>query len=467
MPSRGGGSTALGSGTGGLGERCAGGFTWAGRWPGVRAVMTRTDRRPAPKAQDEVQGAPARKAALKLLDAVLRQGLPLEAALGAANSLPNPADRGLARAIASEVLRRLPDLDALIDSATAQPLPDDAKARIALRIALVQALAMGTPPHAAISTALPLVDGGPRRLVHGVFGTLMRGGATLAEPPHMLPEVAERWQAAWGEAAVEQARTSLAARPALDLTLADPSSTTRWAELLGATSLMPGHLRLDNADVTGLPGFDEGAWWVQDVSASLPARLLGAGTGTALDLCAAPGGKTLQLAAAGWRVTAVEMATKRLGRLSDNLARAKLSADLVEADVMRWAPAAPADAVLLDAPCSATGIFRRHPDVLHRVKPRAIADLAEIQAKMLARAADWVKPGGRLVYAVCSLEPQEGEGVASAFAAPGFAIDPVRPEELPDGLTPNEQGFVRIAPGALAQVGGCDGFFIARWRRDS
>jgi 16S rRNA (cytosine967-C5)-methyltransferase len=419
------------------------------------------------QAEPDPPGTPARRAALKLLDAVLRQGLPLEAALGAANGLPNPSDRGLARAIASEVLRRLPDLDALIDGATDRVLPDDAKARFALRIALVQALALGTPPHAAIATALPLVDGGPRRLVHGVFGTLVRGGATLTEPPHLLPDVAERWSAAWGEEAVEAARASFSERPPLDLTLADPSATAEWAEKLGATSLMPGHLRLDSADVTALPGFEEGAWWVQDLSASLPARLIGRGEGTALDLCAAPGGKTLQLAAAGWRVTAVEMAAKRLARLSENLARTHLAADLVEADVMQWQAETQADAVLLDAPCSATGIFRRHPDVLHRVRPRAIAELAGIQAAMLARAAQWVKPGGTLVYAVCSLEPQEGEGVASAFAAPGFAIDPVRPADLPGGLAPDERGFVRIRPGALARVGGCDGFFIARWRRDS
>ncbi|MDH7640295.1 RsmB/NOP family class I SAM-dependent RNA methyltransferase [Sphingomonas oryzagri] len=431
--------------------------------------MRKPNRPPPAKAQAEPDppGTPARRAALKLLDAVLRQGLPLEAALGAANGLPNPSDRGLARAIASEVLRRLPDLDALIDETTDRVLPDDAKARFALRIALVQALALGTPPHAAIATALPLVDGGPRRLVHGVFGTLMRSGATLAEPPHLLPEVAERWSKAWGEEAAEAARANFSDRPPLDLTLADPSATAEWAEKLGATSLMPGHLRLDNADVTSLPGFEEGAWWVQDVSASLPARLIGRGEGTALDLCAAPGGKTMQLAAAGWQVTAVEMAAKRLARLSDNLARVNLSADLVEADVMRWEPQEPADAVLLDAPCSATGIFRRHPDVLHRVRPRAVADLAEVQRAMLARAAQWVKPGGHLVYAVCSLEPQEGEDVASAFTAPGFAIDPVCPEELPVGLAPNDQGFVRIPPGSLAQVGGCDGFFIARWRRDS
>jgi len=411
-------------------------------------------------------GTAARRAALRLLDAVIRRGLPLEAALGAVGSLPNPADRGLARAIASETLRRLPDLDALIDSATQRALPDDAKARFALRIALVQVLVMDTPPHAAISTVLPLVDGGPRKLVHGVFGTLMRGNATLPTPPELPVPVAMRWRAAWGEEATEAARGGLIGRPPLDLTLADPAKTAEWAERLGAKSLMPGHLRLDaGQDVTTLAGFDEGAWWVQDLSASMPARLLGLpkADGRVLDLCAAPGGKTLQLAAAGWQVTAVEMSGSRLARLSENLERTKLAAETVEGDVMRWAPPAPVDAVLLDAPCSATGIFRRHPDVLHRVRPSAIAELADTQAKMLARAAEWVKPGGTLVYAVCSLEPREGEKVAGAFAAPGFSCDPIRAEELPEGLSADGNGFLRIAPGALAEEGGCDGFFVARF----
>jgi 16S rRNA (cytosine967-C5)-methyltransferase len=423
--------------------------------------MTTTDRRGPRETQDEPAGTPARRAALKLLDAVLRKGLPLEAALGAANSLPKPEDRQFARAIASETLRHLPDLDALIDSATPKPLPDDAKARFALRIALVQVLAMGTPAHAAIATALPLVDGGPRRLVHGVFGTLSRGGATLPVPPHLPADVAERW-AHWGDDALDGARRALAGRPPLDLTLADPATTAHWAEQLGATSLMPGHLRLDASDVTALPGYDEGVWWVQDLAASLPGRLLGRGAGRVLDLCAAPGGKTLQLAAAGWSVTAVEMATNRLGRLSDNLVRTDLSADLVEADVMRWEPKPPVDAVLLDAPCSATGIFRRHPDVLHRVRPKAIAELAETQRAMLARAAGWLKPGGRLIYAVCSLEPQEGEGIA---ATSPLTRDPIRAEELPHGLSPTPEGWLRVPPGALADVGGCDGFFIARFTK--
>ena len=424
-----------------------------------------TDRRSPVLAQPV--GAPARLAALRMLDAVLRRGLPLEAALDAASAaLDRPDDRGLARAIASETLRRLSDLDALIDSTTPRPLPPDAKARFALRIALTQALALGTPPHAAIGTVLPLVDGGPRRLVHGVFGAIMRRGAILPDPPHLPDMVAGRWRATWGAAAVEAARGGLAGRPPLDLTLRDPDDTALWASRLDAVSLAPGHLRrAPVGDVTALPGYDEGAWWVQDLSASLPVRLLGRGPGTALDLCAAPGGKTLQLAAAGWTTTAVELAQTRLARLSGNLARAGLAAETVVADVMTWQPEAPVDAVLLDAPCSATGIFRRHPDVLHRVRPRAIADLAAAQRAMLARAARWVEPGGRLVYAVCSLEREEGEDIVDGLAGSGLAADPIAADELPAGLAPDAAGRLRIPPGALADRGGCDGFFVARFRK--
>ncbi len=401
---------------------------------------------------------------MRLLDAVLRKGLPLEAALDtAARDLERPDDRAFAHAITAEALRRLADLDALIDSATKKPLPDDAKARSALRIALVQALAMDTPPHAAISTVLNLLEGGPRRLVHGVFGTLMRQKVALPNPPSLPPTVAARWEQAWGREAVEAAARLIAQPPPLDLNFASPDAPP---ELEGA-SLMPGHLRLARGThVPGLTGYGEGKWWVQDISASIPARLLGRGEGrTALDLCAAPGGKTMQLAAAGFAVTALDASESRLARLVENLARTGLEARTVAADIMRWQPDAPVDAILLDAPCSATGIYRRHPDVLHRVRPKAIAELAEVQKAMLARAADWLKPGGTIVYSVCSLEPQEGEAVAEAFLASrgDFGALPIRAEELPAGLAPTAAGAVRVLPGAFEAAGGADSFFIARF----
>ncbi|UYY76338.1 RsmB/NOP family class I SAM-dependent RNA methyltransferase [Sphingomonas sp. R1] len=419
-------------------------------------------RRPA-ESEPDAPGVPTRRAALKLLDAVLRRGLALEQALDSAAQGLAPNDRGLAHAIAAEALRRLPDLDALIDSATRQRLPDDAKARFALRIALVQAIALGTPGHAAISTVLPLVDGGPRKLVHGVFGTLMRDNATLPDLPMLPDPVALRWQAQWGDAMVQAACEAIASPPPLDLSLKTDSVT-----LPGATSLAPRHARLEpGTSVPDLTGFAQGDWWVQDLAASIPARLIGAGTGTVLDLCAAPGGKTLQLAAAGWDVTAVDVAENRLARLRENLERTSLSAKIVTADLLSWSPAAPADAVLLDAPCSATGIFRRHPDVLHRVRPTLIAEMAALQAKLLDRAATWVKPGGTLVFATCSLEAKEGEAHLAPFLAahPEFALVPATADELPAGISPREDGSVRVLPGMLADQGGLDGFFIARFRR--
>jgi len=400
-----------------------------------------------------------------MVDAVLRKGLPLEAAQDTATrALPLPADRALAVAIASEVLRRLPDLDDLIDSATPRPLPHDAKARSVLRIALVQALRLGTPAHAAISTALPLVEQGPRRLVHGVFGALSRGEATLPEPPRLPDAVAERWVRAWGDGVVEAAARSIAEPPPLDLCF----SPDRPPDLEGI-SFAPGHLRLPRGEaVAGMTGFGEGGWWVQDIAASMPARLLGAGQGrTVLDLCAAPGGKTMQLAAGGFDVTAVDASEQRLERLRANLTRTGLEARVILADLMKWQPDAAADAVLLDAPCSATGIFRRHPDVLHRVRPTIIAELAELQAAMLRRAADWVRPGGTLIYSVCSLEPEEGEVVLRDFLAahPAFELAPIRPDELIPGMIPAPDGWLRLLPGLFAGQGGADSFFIARLTR--
>jgi 16S rRNA (cytosine967-C5)-methyltransferase len=408
-------------------------------------------------------GLPARRAALQLLDAVLRRGQPLENALNAATrGIDNPADRALAHAIASETLRRLPDLDDLIDGATRQRLPDDAKARMVIRIALVQALILKTPEHAAVATALPLVDGGPRKLVHGVLGTLLRQKAQLRAVPMLLPAVEARWGAAWGGSMLSDACAALAEPPPLDLRLRDPSQTAEWTERLGGESLMPGHVRVGRSTaVMELPGFEEGAWWVQNIAASVPVALLGSGEGrAALDLCAAPGGKSMQLAAAGWQVTAVERDAARLARVEENLARTHLSADLIEGNALNWETDARFDAVLLDAPCSGTGIFARHPDVLHRVRPRDIAECSATQAKMLARAAQWLSPNGRLVYATCSLEPEEGEAIAAGAQDVGLTTINVAQDSLPPGVKPDQNGWVRILPAP-----GRDGFFIAAFAR--
>jgi 16S rRNA (cytosine967-C5)-methyltransferase len=412
----------------------------------------------------DIPGLPARRAALNLIDAVLRRGETLDQAAGSALArVSGDADRALARAIAGEVLRWRADLDDLIDSATRLPLADDAKARAVLEIMLAQVLRLETPAHAVIATGLPLLMGGPRRLAHGVFSAVTRREAALPAVP-TLPEAAiERWSAAWGERVVDIA-AGLAAPPPLDLALRDPAETAAWAERLGGVSLMPGHVRLSRGTaVEHLEGFRDGAWWVQDLAASLPARLLGAGEGRkALDLCAAPGGKTLQLAAAGWQVTALDSSKRRLERLGDNLKRTGLAAEVVQADALKWEPEELFDAILLDAPCTATGTARRHPDVLHRIGARQIDEMVEIQSAMLERAAGWLKPGGTLVYAVCSLEPEEGEEQAPKVA---LTPAPVSVEELPAGLAPTAAGWLRTDPGMLADQGGLDGFFVARWRK--
>ena len=404
-----------------------------------------------------------------MLDAVMRRGEALDqAAIASTRDVPRPDDKALATAIAAEVLRWSVDIDLLIDSATRLQLAPDAKARMVLRIALVQALKMGTPAHAAISTALPLVDGGPRKLVHGVFGTLSREDVSLPDVPTLPLDIAARWADAWGDDVVAAAQALLADAPPLDLTLKNPDETAHWADALGGVSLAPGHVRLARGHaVQNLPGYGDGAWWVQDISASLPVRLLGPGNGrTALDLCAAPGGKTMQLAAAGWDVTAVDMSAKRMVRVVENMARVQLVADRVIANALTWEPDTLYDAILIDAPCSATGIFRRHPDVLHRVTRDMIHVQSGIQAQLLARAAAWLKPGGVMVYATCSLERAEGEDQIAAFLdkATGFAIDSVALSELPDGFAPQPDGTVRVLPGTLADAGGTDGFFIARLR---
>lgn len=410
------------------------------------------------------EGLPARQAALRILDAVLRRGQTMDNAAQASRGLP-PADAALASAIAGETLRRLPDLDALIDSATKQTLPDDSKARAVLRLALAQKIGLGTPDHALVATALPLVDGGPRRLVHGVLGTLLRKGLPPLDAPRLPETVEERWRSAWGEEMVMAARRAIANRPPLDLSF---GSDQLCAEFPDGISLAPRHRRIEHGGaVTGMSGFDEGGWWVQDLAASFPARLIPANAKRVLDACAAPGGKTMQLAAAGHEVTALDRSESRLARLSDNLTRTGLKAETVVADALEWDAAEPFDAVLLDAPCSATGTFRRHPEVLYRARPAIIEQSADLQARLLRRAANWVRPGGSLLYAVCSLEPQEGEERMEEFLSeqPDFRLEPA---SVPvDGVTSHRCGWLRILPGMLEQQGGLDGFFTAHLVRSA
>ena len=413
-------------------------------------------------ATPSASGVETRNAALRILDRVLRSGQTVDSASWIVEKL-SPEDRALALAIVGETFRRIPELDALIDGATQQMLPEDSKARMVLRLALAQKLALGTPDHAIVATALPLVDGGPRRLVHGVLGTLLRRELRASEAPALPEEVELRWRRAWGDEAVQAARRQIVQRAALDLSFAEEAGARAFVEAYGGQSLADRHVRLKSQSVTDLPGFGAGGWWVQDLAASLPARLIPAGP-KVLDLCAAPGGKTMQLAAAGHDVTALDSSKGRLRRLSENLARTGLSAELVEADARTWAPEGPVDSILLDAPCSATGTFRRHPEVLYRVKPRFIKEAADAQLALLTSASAWLRPGGTLVYSVCSLEPEEGEGVVEAFLAanPNFATRAPEQGELPGFVPVSKDGWVRILPGLLADEGGLDGFFIAR-----
>ena len=416
----------------------------------------------APKPSTE--GVESRRAALQILDRVFRSGQTVDSAAEVASRLP-PSDQALTLAIVGETLRRIPELDSLIDSATRQALPDDSKARMVLRLALAQKLTMSVPDHAIVATALPLVDGGPRRLVHGVLGTLLRRKPEPSDAPELPEAVERRWRTAWGDEAVEAARRQIAGRPPLDLSFASPAEADFYAAEHSGVSLAPGHVRLaSSGSVVGMSGFAGGRWWVQDLAASLPARLIPAEAARVLDACAAPGGKTMQLAAAGHHVLALDRSKGRLKRLAENLERTGLAAEVAVANAFDWDAPSPFDSVLVDAPCSATGTVRRHPEVLHRVRPSFIAEAADAQLKLLRRAGGWVRPGGSLVYSVCSLEPEEGEEVVGAFLNdhPGYHTG--EPIGLPDSLlgAVTAERFVRILPGLLEDQGGLDGFFVAR-----
>ncbi|MDB5481480.1 MAG: rRNA methyltransferase [Caulobacteraceae bacterium] len=409
----------------------------------------------------------ARQAALTLLQAALGRRGGLDEALSAGRYLSlSPQDRGFARAVVMATLRRLGPIDRALDARLKREPPPPA--RDLLRLGLAQAFWLDTPAFAAVDTTVSLAPKPLRGLVNAVLRAILREGPP-AESPELLapPWLLARWRAAFGEGEALAVAARIAVEPATDLTLRDPADAA-MAEAVEAEALGEGSLRLvRRGDVATWPGYDEGRWWVQDRAAALPARLLHVRPGeTALDLCAAPGGKTLQLAAAGAVVTALDQSAGRLRRVTAALARTGLSAETHAVDAGAWPDAREFDAVLLDAPCTSTGTFRRHPDVLWNARPGDIPALAQVQARLLSSAAARVKAGGRLVYSVCSLEPEEGEAQVRGFLAahPGFALDMVEAGEAgsPAASLAGE-GWLRILPHHAE--GGLDGFFIARLRR--
>lgn len=381
-------------------------------------------------------------------------------------------DRAFARALVTAGLRRLGSVNAVLSRFLERPLPDDAHhGRALLHIGATQLLVLGTPAHAAVGETVEAANAlrearGFAKLMNAVLRRVSRDGAEIfaSLPPgaDLPPWLYTRWRAAYGESAPRIAQ-ALLQEPALDVSVKDDAAG--WAERLFGTLTPTGSVRLASpAPIDTLPGFDEGAWWVQDAAAALPARLLGDVRGKrVLDLCAAPGGKTLQLAAAGAHVTAVDKSDARLKRLRENLARTKLSAEVIGADALAYRPSEPFDAVLLDAPCTSTGTLRRHPDVAWLRRPTDVRSLAELQSKLVAAAATMLKPGAPLLYAVCSLEPEEGEGVVADALKRGWKRDPFRAGDVPgadDFIT--AAGDLRTLPAHWPEIGGLDGFYAAR-----
>jgi 16S rRNA (cytosine967-C5)-methyltransferase len=431
--------------------------------------LTRTPAAPSIQA-DTGSGLGARRAALDVVASALDRRRGLEEALSApALSALDVRDRAFARVLALTVLRRLGALDRALETRLRKPPPDEVCA--ILRLGAAQLLFMGTPAHAAVASSVDLAGERPQTrpfkpLVNAVLRGLIREPPPAFPPEVLLPDwLHARWRAAYGEAAASAIAAVIPDEPATDISLRDPADAPDLAAALEAELLVGGSLRTPRrGDVADWPGYGEGRWWVQDAAAAIPARLLAVRPGEdVLDLCAAPGGKTLQLAAAEGKVVAVDRSAARLDRVRENLGRVGLEAELVAADAASWDDPRSFDAVLLDAPCSATGTFRRHPDVLWACRPGDIAKLAVVQAALLAAAARRVREGGRLVYSVCSLEPEEGEAQVEAFlrAHDDFQLDPIPPGE---GGAPAASlmaaGMLRILPHQVA--GGADGFFSAR-----
>ena len=427
--------------------------------------------------------AGARAAATHALGAVLRRGRTLEQALAAAPDLAelDTRDAAFARLLLLTTLRRLGQIDAFLAGLMDHPLPPRrGPVQDLLRLGVCQLAFLETPAHAAVASTVALAGGQRLRPYRGLVNAVLRRAARerdaiadLDAPRLNTPDwLWQSWCDSYGEARCRAiAETHLGEAP-LDLSLVSnaPEGAADLAARLDARRLPGGTLRRRGAgDVTALAGYEAGAWWVQDAAAALPVRLLGPLAGKrVLEIGAAPGGKTAQLAAAGARVTALDRSAARIARLRENLTRLRLEAEIVEADALDWRPPAPADAVLLDAPCTATGTIRRHPDIPHLRGPVDVARLAETQGRLLARAATMVAPGGLLVYASCSLQPEECARQIEAFlaASPGFVRLPLRAGALPDlDEAVTAAGDLRTLPCHWAAEGGMDGFYAARLRR--
>ncbi|HEY2871740.1 MAG TPA: RsmB/NOP family class I SAM-dependent RNA methyltransferase [Reyranella sp.] len=420
----------------------------------------------------------SRRIALDVLVACLDKGQPLDDALARHPGFPalDPRDRAFVRLLLATTLRRLGEIDTVLGAMIERPLEGaNAIGRQILRLGAAQLIFLGTPPHAAVDTSVALAQ---NRLPHikGLTNAVLRrvareGVAMLGDrDPARLntPQwLWESWVATYGEETTRAIAAAHLIEAPLDLT--PRSDADFWAGQLDAEKLPIGTLRRRAGGAIGeLPGFAEGAWWVQDAAATLPVRLLGDVVGQRVaDLCAAPGGKTLQLCAAGARVTAVDVSARRIGRLSDNLARAGMTAELVTADAGKWTPVEKFDAVLLDAPCSGTGTLRRHPDIAWLKDSDDVSRLTLTQDRLLVHALELLKPGGTLVYAVCSLEEEEGPARIDALLArlPQVTLVPVQPAELPgltEAISPN--GDIRTLPSMWPERGGLDGFYVARLR---
>lgn len=423
----------------------------------------------------------SRHAALDMLAACLDKGQPLDDTLARHAGLARlePRDRAFVRLLLATTLRRLGEIDSVLANMIERPL-DGANAigRQVLRLGAAQLLFLGTPAHAAVDTSVRLVvaAGLPhlRGLANAVLRRIARESAALSSnrDPALLNTPAWLWQS-WMEAYGEPATRAIAAAHLIEapIDLTPRADATLWAGRLEGQVLPTGTIRrVAGGAITDLPGFEEGAWWVQDAAAALPARLLGDVAGKRVaDLCAAPGGKTLQLANAGARVTAVDISARRMTRLAENLARARLAAEVVTADASKWMPAERFDAILLDAPCSGTGTLRRHPDIAWLKDEEDVGRLALTQDRLLRAAIELLKPGGVLVYAVCSLQEEEGpDRIQALLNDKRLKRLPVQPTELP-GLESaiTTSGDVRTLPSMWSELGGLDGFYIARICRPS